>query len=335
MQALAGQGVHVHGQGAAGVEEGEDALAGEVGDLGHGAGGEQQGRHLAHATAEGQNNAAQDAGHRRGQHAAGHRAQPPGTEAEAALAVGIGHRHERLLGGAHDDRQHHDGQSAGAGQQREAPAASRHEEQHAEQAVDDGGNALQRLGGHAHQAHKAAAAAGVLHQVDSRTNAHGHRQRQSQQRHDDRRGERRQKRHVLGGVFPLEQIGSKRGHASHQDVAHHEQQHGGGYRCGEVGEPAQQHRHRAAPTGRAGDAGLQGIFLGEASGHQIDGTQGSQGRRAGDHRGPRATQAQVEAIAHRASPLFRITLSSIVISRMNTNRTTPVAMRASRCRSAA
>lgn len=35
------------------------------------------------------------------------------------------------------------------------------------------GMALQRFGGHAHQAHEAAAAAGVLHQIDSRTNAHG------------------------------------------------------------------------------------------------------------------------------------------------------------------
>ena len=40
------------------------------------------------------------------------------------------------------------------------------EEQHTEQAVDDGGDALQRLGGDAHDLDELAAAAGVLDQPD-------------------------------------------------------------------------------------------------------------------------------------------------------------------------
>ena len=149
----------MHGQRAG---RAEDAL----GDLGHRAGGVDQRSGLTHDAARGQDNAGQDARHGAGQYDGKHGAQLARTQAEAALAVRIRHGDERFLGGAHDDGQHHNGQREGTGDQRVAPVQLGDEEQHAEQAVHDGRDALQGLGGQADQTHQLAAAVGVLHQPD-------------------------------------------------------------------------------------------------------------------------------------------------------------------------
>ena len=52
----------------------------------------------------------------------------PAPRAEAAFPVAVRHGEERLLRGAQDQRQHHDGQGQRAGEHRIAPAQSRHEQ---------------------------------------------------------------------------------------------------------------------------------------------------------------------------------------------------------------
>ena len=57
---------------------------------------------------------------------------------------------------------------------REAPFQKRHEEEHAEQAVHDGGNAREGLGGNAHHFDELIASRGVLHEKYRRHDAKGH-----------------------------------------------------------------------------------------------------------------------------------------------------------------
>ena len=138
---------------------------------GNGAGRVDQGRGFAYNAARCQNHAGQDARHGAGQHNGEYGAQLAGPQAKAALAVRIRHCKQRFLGGAHDDRQHHDGQREGTGDQAVAPFELHDKEQHTEQTVHDGGDALQRFGGDAHHLDQLAAAFGVFHQPDRSKNA--------------------------------------------------------------------------------------------------------------------------------------------------------------------
>ncbi len=108
--------VHVHGQGAGGAEH---AWTPRIG--GNGAGRENERGRLADDAAVAKITPDKMPGTADGSTMREHRAQLARAQAEAALAVRIGHCHQRLLGGAHDDRQHHDGQREGTGHQDVAP----------------------------------------------------------------------------------------------------------------------------------------------------------------------------------------------------------------------
>ena len=200
--------------------------------LGQCAGGVDQRGGFAHDAPRCQNYAGQNAGHRAGQHHAEHRAQLTGTQTEAALAVGIRHRQQGFLGGAHNDRQHHNGQRKGARHQAVAPVQRIDKEQHTEQAVHNGRDALQRFGGDAHQAHQLAAARGVLHQPDRRKDAQRCGNDQREGGHKQCVDERRHQRNVVGGVLPREKLRLEVGDAHNQNIPDQKHQHGGGQqRC--------------------------------------------------------------------------------------------------------
>ena len=210
------------------------------GDLGDRAGGVDQRGSLAHDAARRQNDTGQDTGHGAGQHDGEHRAQLAGAEAEAALAVGIGHGDERFLGGAHDDRQYHDGQRERTGDQRVAPVQLGDEEQHTEQAVDDGGDALQGLGGDAHDLDQLAAAAGVLDQPDGGKDAQRRGDEQREGGHQHGIDERGRQRDILGVILPCEKLRLEVGDTHDEDVADQEHQHGGRQEGGDPHEPPQR-----------------------------------------------------------------------------------------------
>ena len=200
----------------------------------------------------------------------------------------------------------------------------RHEEQHAEQAVDDGRDALQRLGGGTHDSYETTAARRVFHQVDGRSHAHRHRHEQREGRHQQRVHQRRHERDVRGVVLPLEQAGREVRHAVHQDVAHQEQQHRRGQQRAQIHQRSQQHGKHAA-------CGAMTLF--RRFEHRIDPiARVGGGRRGGVDRFVGDRQLGTHYLV---SPRFLITLNNIVMSRMNTNSTTPVATSAPRCRSAA
>ena len=113
------------------------------------------------------------------------------------------------------------------------------EEQHAEQAVHDGRDALQGLGGQADQTHQLAAAVGVLHQPDGRKDAQRRGNQQCKPGHKHRVDERRCQGHVVGVILPREQLGLQVGDAHNQNVADEENQHGGGQQGRQTHKPAQ------------------------------------------------------------------------------------------------
>ena len=240
----------MHGQRAGGAE-----YAG--GDLGDRAGRVDQRGSLAHDAARRQNDTGQNAGHGAGQHDGEHRAQLARAEAEAALAVGIGHGDERFLCRAHDDRQYHDGQRERARNHAVAPVQLGDEEQHAEQAVDDGGNPLQGLGRDAHDLDELAAAAGVLDQPDGGKDAERRGDEQRKSGHQHGIDERGRQRDILGVILPCEKLGPEVGDAHDEDVADQEHQHGG---CQEGGDPHQ-------PPQR-GSLGAGGAAVLPAAGHK-------------------------------------------------------------------
>ena len=218
------------------------------GDLCNRAGRVDQRGGLAHDAACGQNNAGQNTRHGAGQHDGEHRAQLARAKAEAALAVGIGHSDERFLGGAHDDRQYHNGQRKRTGNQRVTPVQLGDEEQHTEQAVDDGGDALQRLGGDAHDLDELAAAVGVLNQPNGGKDAErrGDEQRKGSHQHGIDEGGRQ--RDILGVILPCEKLGLEVGDAHDEDVADQKHQHGGRQ---EGGDPHQPPQHGGLHAGGA------------------------------------------------------------------------------------
>ena len=223
----------MYGQGAGGAEH-----TGR--DLCHRACGIDQRGGLADDAARGQNDAGQNAGHGGRQHNREHRAQLARAQTKAALAVRVGHCDQRLLRRAHDDGQNHDGQRERTGDHRIAPVQLGDEEQHTEQAVDDGRDALQRLGGDAHGLDQLAAAVGVLDQPDGRKDAQRRRDRQREGRHQHRVDERGRQRDVLGVILPGEQLGLQIGDAHDQNVADEEHQHRGGQQGGNAHKPAQR-----------------------------------------------------------------------------------------------
>ena len=114
------------------------------------------------------------------------------------------------------------------------------EEQHTEQAVDDGRDALQRLGRDAHDLDELAAAAGVLDQPDGGKDAErrGDKQRKGGHQHGiDKRGRQRD---ILGVILPCEKLGLEVGDAHDEDVADQEHQHGGRQEGGDPHEPPQR-----------------------------------------------------------------------------------------------
>ena len=235
---------------------------GAGGDGRHGTGGVQQRGGLAHDAPGGENDAGQDARHGRGQHDGEDGAQLARAQTEAALPVGIRHCHKGLLGGAHDEGQHHDGQRAPAGQQRQPPSQPGDKEQHAEQAEHDGGDALQGLGGDAHHPHQFGAAGGVLHQPDGGEHAQRRGDDQREGGHQHGVDEGGHQRHVVGGVLPRKQAGFQVGHALHKDVPDEQHQHGGGGQRGQTHQPAQHGGLHpgggaVAPTGGQHHAGIQ------------------------------------------------------------------------------
>ena len=206
------------------------------GDLCDRAGGVDQCGGLAHDAARGKDDAGQNTRHGAGQHDGEHRAQLARAEAEAALAVGVGHGDERLLGRAHDDRQYHNCQRERARNHAVAPVQLGDEEQHTEQTVDDGGNPLQGLGGDAHDLDELAAAAGVLDQPDGGKDAERRGDEQRKGGHQHGIDEGGHQRDILGVILPCEKLGPEVGDAHDEDVADQEHQHGG---CQEGGDPHQ------------------------------------------------------------------------------------------------
>ena len=161
-------GVHVqcHGEGGACAVQPFPEAVQSVGK----ASGEQQGGGLAQDTAHGQDAAGDDAVHAAGQH---HRADDPPlacAQAEGAFPVALGHGLQALLGSAHDGGQVHDDQGQGAGQQGGLHIQELAEEQHTHQAIDDGGNAGEGLGGIFDDSDHLFAG-GVLGQVDGSAHA--------------------------------------------------------------------------------------------------------------------------------------------------------------------
>ena len=281
--------------------DGERAAGlGEAGDLRHGAGGEDERGGLADDAADAEDDARQDARHGGGEHDAEHGAQAAGAEAERALAEGIRHAHERLLSGAHDERQDHDGERHGAGDERVAPVQPGDKEQHAEQAVHDGGDAGERFGRHADDADELVAALCVLVEVDGREQAERDGEQQRERGHLDGRDDGRYHGDVLRGVMQGEQRRGEMRDAGHEDVADEEQQHREGQDRGGVD---------------------QTLFDGG-------------GNAAADALGARVVPGNGDRSGsfscHACFLLFRIENVRLMM-RMNTNSTTPVAISASRC----
>src|SRR5699024_11034453 len=110
-----------------------DDVAGD--DLGR-AGGEQQGRALAHDTADGQDAAGDDAVDAAGQDNGADQVPLARAQTHGALAVAHGDRLEGFLGGADDGGQGHNDQRQAAGQQAGLEAQGLGEHQHTHQAVD-------------------------------------------------------------------------------------------------------------------------------------------------------------------------------------------------------
>lgn len=120
------------------------------------------------------------------------------------------------------DRQHHDGQREGTGDQAVAPFELHDKEQHTEQTVYDGGDALQRFGGDAHHLDQLAAAFGVFHQPDRSKNAQRCGNGQRERRHQNGIDKRGHQGYVVGIIGPLKQGRLEVGNTVDQDIADQE-----------------------------------------------------------------------------------------------------------------
>ena len=117
---------------------------------------------LADGAADAEDNACEHAGFRRREHDREDRALVTRAHGDRALIVGGRYRAQRGLGDADDGRQDHDAEQHGRGEdgragdvrteQRGDGADTRHDDDHAEKAVDDGGDAGEQLGAGLEQA---------------------------------------------------------------------------------------------------------------------------------------------------------------------------------------
>ena len=293
VQALVEQAVHMHRQRAAGFHD-------TARDAAERTGRKDEGGRLADDAADGQNDAGEDAGHGGRQHDAEHRAQLARAEAEAALAVGVGHGDERLLGRAHDDRQYHDRQRKRARDHAVAPVQPGDEEQHTEQAVDDGRDAGKRFGGDADDADELVAALCVLIQVNCGKQAERDRNQQGEHGHFHGRDDGGQHGNVLRGVVQGKERRLQVRQTGHQNIADEEQQHGEGEGRRGVDQTL-EHSGRCA----AADAIRARFFTGNGS--------------------------VSDSFSCHACFLLLSTEKVRLMMRIKTNSTTPVAISASRC----
>ena len=176
-------------------------------------------------------------------------------------------------------------------------------EQHAEQAVHDGRDAGQRLSRDADQIDQLVAALGILIEVNGGEQAKRYGDDQREQGHLNRSNDRRHHGYVIRIIGPLKQRGLEVRDAVDQDVGDQEQQ------------------HRKGDDRRRVDKALLHARLGAAV-HLF-------GLRLGVCRGG---VGGFRRFARHASFLLLSTEKHRLISRMNTNSTTPVAISASRCR---
>ena len=102
-----------------------------------------------------------------------------GTQRQRPLPVGLGDGFQALLRGTDDGGQDHHHQRQATGQNSRLKAQLLHEQHHAHQSEDDGGNTRQGLGSELDDADQPPAG-GILRQVDGGTHAqrqhhhHGH-----------------------------------------------------------------------------------------------------------------------------------------------------------------
>ena len=296
VQALVEQAVHVHRQRAAGFHD-------TARDAAERTGRKDKGSRLADDAADGQNDAGEDAGHGGRQHDAEHRAQLARAEAEAALAERIGHGLQGLLRRAENRRQDHDGQCERACQHGFVHVQGDDEHQVAEQAVDDGRDAREGLCRKADNLDELIAALGILHKVDGSADAERDGQQQRQHDHEERIDDSGRHGAVVRRIMPGKQARLQVRHAHDEDIGQQRDENGeGDHGRGRDGD-ALDKRHRMAAVGCAA-------------------------------RAPGA-RFRTFRFFHVASA-FRFTAEKHrLMSRMNTNSTTPQAMRASRCRSVA
>ena len=172
-----------------------------------------------------------------------------------------------------------------------------------EQAVDDGWDAREGLCRKADDLDELIAALGILHEVDGSADAEWDGQQQRQHDHEERIDDSGRHGAVVRRIMPGKQARLQVRHAHDEDIGQQRSENGeGDHGRGRDGD-ALDKRHRMAAVGRAA-------------------------------RAPGA-RFRTFRFFHVASA-FRFTAEKHrLMSRMNTNSTTPQAMRASRCRSVA
>ena len=153
-----------------------------------------------------------------------HRSQPPRAQAETALAVHIRHGEQRFLRRAHNQRQNHNRQRQRAGEHRVAETQLARKEQHAEQAVDNRGNAGKRLCRHPNQRDDFASLFRVFRQINGRRNAERNGRQQRQQRHRAGVENGGQHRLIIGGIRERKHVRIQIRHAADEHIAHQKTQ---------------------------------------------------------------------------------------------------------------
>ena len=211
--------------------------------------GVQQCCRLAQDTAHGQNAAGEHAVHAAGQHHRADGAPLAGAQTEGALAVGLGHGLQALLRSTHDGGQVHDDQGHGAGEKGFLHAQELAEEHLAHQAVDNGGDAGQRLGGVLDNGHYPLVG-GILRQVHGGADAQGQHHQQRGQHRADGGDDIRQDADGAVQIAGLgaQQLPTQVGHAldEHIDDEKHRQ------RAGNGGAEEHQAPHGPTPDTAAG-----------------------------------------------------------------------------------
>ena len=208
------------------------------------AGGVQQRRCLAQYASYCQDAAGDDAVHAAGQHHRADGAPLPCAQSEGSLPVALGHGFQALLRGTHDGGQVHDDQRHGAGDQGFLHAQKLAEEHLPHQAVDDGGDAGQRLGGVFDDSHQLFVG-GVLRQIHGGTHAQRQHHQQGGQHHADGADDIRQD---ADGVIQIAGLGAQQLPAQvRHALGQHVQDQEGRQRTGQRGADHHQRAHHGAP----------------------------------------------------------------------------------------